>query len=398
MSLEEQLQPASFKGVSFYVTAATVTGGRKDIKHSFPNSNRQTIEDLGLAPRVFNITAVISGDDTYVQDRDRLIAALEEGGPGILIHPFYGQLNNYVARTYTLAEDLTTLGEARFTIVFEISDSTGLPVQSQNTLSIIDTANQNVVAGVQEDITGTYNVTPGFLGNFQAAKDKINEGITAFNENTSVLQADAAQINAFNQELNEFSNNINSLVKNPSELATSITNLYNTVDSLYASVESTAAVLAGFFDFGDDDTPITPTTAGLVERKTNNNVLNSAMQSLALSYAYFNTAQVTFETVEQIDEAASELEKQYRKVIKAEGLSDATKDELTNLRTELQSFFNSQRTIARQIIEVDTNKTSARLLSYQYYGDSSEGETILELNNVKQDVNFIEGTVKILTA
>lgn len=395
MSLLEELHLAAYKGIKFLMMSSTVTGGRKDIRHSFPNSDKQKIEDLGLAPKVFNVTAIISGD-SYIQDRDRFISVLEDNTPGVLIHPWFGQLNNYKARSYTLLENLTTLGEAKFSIVFEISNIEGIPIKAQNTLSVLEAANDALIAAVKTDVATNYNITTSFIGNFSDATEKANNLVTAFRDNTALVSATADEINAFNQELSTFESNITSLVQNPQELVDSMSNLFGTIDSLYPTVTSTVEVMKGFFDFGDDDTTINPTTAGLSERLKNRNVMNQSNQMLGLSYAYFNTAQITFDTVIQIEESAAELETQYQKIIDSDGLGDSTKSVLTDMRAAMQEFFEEQRINARQLLNVDTNLTSARLLSFQYYNDSGQAPQLIELNGFK-DVSFVAGSVQVLT-
>lgn len=395
MSLLDELHPATYKGVKFLMKISSVTGGRKSVRHEFPNSDKQTIEDLGLSPRVFNVTAIVSGDN-YIQERDRFLSVLEDGQPGILTHPWFGQLNNYFARTYTLLENLTSLGEARFTVAFEISNTEGVPVKAKNTVSIISAANDAVNTAVSSDVAENYNVSTKFIGNFTDATVTANNVVTEFRKNTAVISATADEINAFNQQLSIFQANVNSLVQAPQELIDSIINLYGTVNSLYPSVSNTVDVLAGFFDFGDDDTVINPTTAGLTERRNNRNIINQANQMIALSYSYFNTAQIDFETVTQIEESADILETQYQKIIEGDGLTDVTKSVLTDMRVAMQEFFEEQRLNARQVIEIDTNLTSARLLAFQYYADSSEAEQLIKLNQFN-DVSFIEGVVDVLT-
>lgn len=395
MSLLEQLLPASFKGVSFLMMSSNISGGRKDVKHSFPNSNKQTIEDLGLSPKVFSISAVITGEN-YLQDRDRLLSALEQGGPGTLVHPMYGRLENYVARTYTLAENLTVLGEAKFSITFEIDDDVGAPVEALNTLNTISKANQAWINAVTTDIADNYSVSPSFANNFTSAADKMNDTVTAFEDSTSFIQASADEINEFTNQLATLESNILSLVQEPQALADSLTGVFASIDSLYPTVTATIDVLAGLFGFGDGDVQINTTTAILIERKKNNDILNNSMQGMALSYSYFNAVQKEFGNVNEIEATADDLEIQYQKVITADGLSDATKSSLTDLRLESQKFFDQQKLVTAQIITVDTNLTSARLLSFQYYGDSSLGEDLISLNNF-DDVAFVEGDVQVLT-
>jgi len=396
MSLLDELQPGSYKGVSFLIETSSVAGGRKDVKHSFPNSDRQAIEDMGLAPRVYTVNAVITGDD-YFAARDRFIAVLEEGGPGVLIHPLYGQQENIVARTYTLSENLTSLGDGKISIVFEVSNDIGVPTQSQNTLSLIEAANDTLTAAVGDDIAANYNVTAAYSNSFTDAVTKLDDMVTEINEKTAFVQASADEINAFNQSLNDFSASITSFVQSPVALAESINNLYTGINNLYPTALATIEVLKGLFDFGDDDTARVEDTASRIERNLNDRIMNQTTQTIALGYAYLNYAQIDFLTVEDIDETADVLETQYQKIMATEGLTDETKSSLTDLRVQMQAFFDEQKLTAKQLITINTNPISARLLAYQYYGDSSDGEQIAELNGT-DDVTFLEGDVRILTA
>jgi prophage DNA circulation protein len=396
MSLLENLAPASYKGVPFLVISASTSGGRKDVKHIYPNSDRQVIEDLGKSQRVFNVEAIITGE-AYIQARDRLLEVLEEGGKGTLIHPLYGQYENIVARTYTLLEDLTELGSAKFSIVFEVTGELGIPTQAISTANKVSSSNDAFLTALKSDIETNFTVTSSFTGNFTAAIDKLNEVVDAFNSKTTMLQAEADEINAFSKEVSDFSTNITSLIRAPANLATSLVSLFNTVSGLYPTAEATVDVLQGFFSFGDDDITIDETTAIKAERAKNNGVINQAVQSCALSYAYLSTAQIDFETDVDVVASANVLEVQYQQVITANNLEEETKAALTDLRSVMQVFFDEQKLNSSQVLSVDTNLTSARLLAFQYYADSSKGEQLIELNSA-EDVTFMEGAVQVVSA
>lgn len=400
MTLLNELHEGSFKGVTFLIARSNISGGRKDVLHSFINSDKQTVEDLGLKPRVYQVTAIVNADITnknYIQRRDQLLSILEQGGAGTLVHPFYGRIDNVVARSFTLLEEMTELGDGKINITFAVSDNFGIPVQSQNTLSIIEKSNAAFLAAINADFAAKYKVDPRNLNSFTDAVATLNDVVDSFEGKTSFLQAAADEIDSFTKELSDFSENITSFVTNPQSLSDSITNLFTSIDNLYPTVQATADVLTGFFDFNDDKEQKQNTTASRIERNKNDDLVQAAMQNMSLGFAYFNTAQIEFETVEEIESASDCLEIQYQKVIVAEGLQEETKAELKTLRVEMQKFFDQQKVTARRLITVYTNLTTARLLSYQYYGDSSEGERIAILNNTA-DVSFIDGDVLILTA
>ncbi|MBJ6420952.1 DNA circularization protein [Enterobacter roggenkampii] len=92
MSWKDRLQEASFRGVPFKFEGEGSAVGRRVETHEYPNRDRPYTEDLGKVTFRPNITAYVVGDNCWEQ-RDRLIEALNKPGPGILIHPTYGELN-----------------------------------------------------------------------------------------------------------------------------------------------------------------------------------------------------------------------------------------------------------------------------------------------------------------
>jgi prophage DNA circulation protein len=80
------LTPASFRGAQFHVEQGERSGGRRDLVHEFPKRDIPYSEDLGRRALRFTVRGYIVGP-TYTFDRDALISALEQEGPGTLILP-----------------------------------------------------------------------------------------------------------------------------------------------------------------------------------------------------------------------------------------------------------------------------------------------------------------------
>ena len=97
----ERLRPASWRGVPFEVLTDSAEFGRRIVVHDFVGSDSHYVEDLGRKNREFTITAFLAGSDRNGfnpwPQRDALIAALEQGGVGELIHPFYGTLKGHIS-------------------------------------------------------------------------------------------------------------------------------------------------------------------------------------------------------------------------------------------------------------------------------------------------------------
>lgn len=401
MSIFDETLPASYAGVAFLMDRSRIEGGRKDVLKEFPNSDLQTVEDLGLRPRAYTVEAVINQDtngNNYIQRRDNFLRVLEKGGTDVLIHPLYGRIDNIVVRNFTLNEDFATLGEARFTITFALSDSPGTPIVNGDTLSVVDNAVVNAIAQVNTYLTENFSVSSGFPANFAAAVDKANDIADAFERNTSFLQVTAAGIDNFSEQLVEFRSNITSLINSPNQLVNSISRLFETVDGLYSDTNSTFEVMERFFDFGDEDlqTPIEQNTAGRIERATNQNLLNNLIKSQSLLLNYENASQITFTTVAQVNAFAETLEEQYQSVITGADFDRATLDSITETRIEVQQFFDEQQLSASQVVDVKTVTLPARVIAYQYYGSSQLGFNIAELNE-DANVSFIEGNIQVFT-
>jgi prophage DNA circulation protein len=92
----------SFRGARFRVDSyQTETGRRADVRE-YPLRNIPNAEDLGRKARRFSFTAYVVGPFWEIQ-RDRLLNACEEDGPGRLVHPFHGE-HRVVCESCTVSE------------------------------------------------------------------------------------------------------------------------------------------------------------------------------------------------------------------------------------------------------------------------------------------------------
>lgn len=405
MSLLDKLLPASYKGVSFLATSFPVSGGRKIVKHTFPNSDKQVIEDLGLIPRSYTMDIVVtdanrsnpSESGFYIINRDALLAKLEDGEAGKLTHPLYGDIENVKVGTYSVNENLTSLGECRITVTFEQSEGTGIPEQLSSSLNTIEVSVATTLAAVNTNIVDNYQTTVSFPSSYTDSVSKLNEVATGITDATNFVQQQADKIDALSAEIQNFQNNVTSLVRAPQDLADSISSLFDTINNTYPTIEASITAFSQLFDFGDSDVDLNQTTASRIERAKNKKMINDTIQSMALSYAYLNASQLTFDTTDEIDAQAAILENQYKKLIASTGLDDSSKQSLRDLRVDVQQYFENQKLVTQQVITVFTQPITARLLAYQYYGSSDQGEQLASLNDTSEP-SFLSANVKVLTA
>lgn len=116
MALSEQLRPASFRGVAFEVDSGEIEAGRRTQVHEYPQRDRPYPEDLGRATRTFTVAAYVIGSD-YIARANQLLSALEEPGPGTLVHPWLGSMRVSLSAPARISFD-KELGLARAQLTF----------------------------------------------------------------------------------------------------------------------------------------------------------------------------------------------------------------------------------------------------------------------------------------
>jgi len=388
-----ELKVATYKNVEFLFKSARTTGGVKRQLFSFPNSNRQSIEEFGTAPRSYEIVSVIPFED-YEAQKAALIRALESGGAGTLIHPTFGAIDNVKAGPYTINETITELGRAEITMRFDIDNSAGIPQKAINSVSEVDQDNQTLLAGLNTNLADEWDIsTPN---NYDAGASSVAAVADAFQSASEGTGQAADQIDEYRRDLDNFTDSINQLIVNPTALAQGIGSLFNSVSNLYEAPGDTFDAFKKLFSYGDDDPVINPTTFGLAERKKNNDVLRGAMKAQALGYAYVAAAGIEYQTVRDIDEANDQLEAQYL-VSVAEDISNSSVGDLNDIRSQANATLADLRISARRVITITTKRTTLALLCFKYYGNTDLVETLQMLNGIDQ-TSFIEGDVEILTS
>ncbi|WP_028167560.1 DNA circularization N-terminal domain-containing protein [Bradyrhizobium elkanii] len=122
--------PASFRNARFHCEVNSREGGRSIVEHVFPKKELPYAEDMGRVARTFSIRAYCmvypyddaANDILYRRDyqlaRNRLIAALEEEGPGRLRLPTLGD-QIVVCPRYRITEEEKLGGYCVFDITFQ---------------------------------------------------------------------------------------------------------------------------------------------------------------------------------------------------------------------------------------------------------------------------------------
>ncbi|MDO9235951.1 MAG: DNA circularization N-terminal domain-containing protein [Aquabacterium sp.] len=154
--LSDSLRPASFRGVPFQVDSTDLGAGRRTQLHEYPQRDKPWVEDLGRAAREISFDGFVVGAD-YVAQANQLLAALEEAGPGTLIHPWFGTLTVSLKDQARVSFN-NTLGQARFSLSFVESGELAFPLAGNSTAAQSRLAAANIETSAVADFADSFDV------------------------------------------------------------------------------------------------------------------------------------------------------------------------------------------------------------------------------------------------
>lgn len=394
-----QLKNAQYGEVNFLFTEVETVGGNRNVKLTYPQSDKQSVERQGKVPREFTFQIVIPHED-YYQQRDNLLRVLEDGKKKTLTHPTFGAIENVVNGEYTLTETLSELGRGTIEVSFDVDDAIGIPTQSGNLPSQVQEQSNLLNGRATSDLEDGYEVSTEFPDN---VTDAIDNGetvgdslLSAAQSGSAAIGAAADKVAAYQAKVNTFTNQIGDLVRAPANLSASIAGLYESLNALTDKPGQVLDSMRSLFDFGDDDPDINQNTVGRIERTKNRNLMRANMRTQALSYAYLNASQIEYNTTDDLNNNQDEMEAVYLDLRNNQDLTNEALEQLDRLRVQFAKTISAISLNTRSIITIETNLKPLSILVYEYYGSTELFDTIAELNNIKQNA-FVEGELRILT-
>jgi prophage DNA circulation protein len=117
---------ASFRGVEFYMPDSRHEIGRRAQRFFFPGRDTAIDEDLGALDGPIAITGVLLGDD-YIGQVRALERAFRTAGPGLLVHPWLGELEVTLAAPAAITFDDRKIRFASFEVSFLVWEERRFP-------------------------------------------------------------------------------------------------------------------------------------------------------------------------------------------------------------------------------------------------------------------------------
>lgn len=259
MSWHDRAQQGSFRGVPFHVNSNEMDFGPRTIVHEYPKQDKAYIEPNGKKPREIPLEFFVVGED-YDRERDALIAALEEAGPGELVVPKLGRMTVNVTRAH-MRETKEEGGKASFSVTFLEAGELQFPKAAVNTKNDVVTKAGTARTALQTAFAKVFKVLrkPSYIAEqadtlIRSATDQlrvINGGIAALTEPYASLARD----------IDQFGDELATLMQQPANLVSDFTGLMGSVHNAVADVQSAIDVYDNLFDFGDDLSAVSVTTS-----------------------------------------------------------------------------------------------------------------------------------------
>lgn len=231
--LTDALRPASFRKVPFQVDNTEFETGRRTQVHEYPQRDTPYSQDLGRATRRIEFDAFVIGAD-YIDKTNAVLGAMEEGGAGTLIHPFFGSVKvNVMSCRVSFNRDL---GFARFSLSFVEAGELIFPSSASSSVA----RSRVAAANLEKASVGWFAKIVSFAGTLKAIAGKvtavasaissvIDQGLTLYGQ---VLQFTSNPVFALSSLLGfgSLPGNINSLAalfNSPIDLGWHYAGLFN---------------------------------------------------------------------------------------------------------------------------------------------------------------------------
>lgn len=371
------LRQASFRGVGFQVESHESEGGRRTARHEYPLRDTPFVEDLGRKARSWIVEAFVLSAD-YMAARDQLIAALEQSGPGTLVHPYLGTRSAQVD-TFRVRESLREGGMARISVTFLEPGKAAEPDTSVDTGWAVSKAAATARSAARQDFSDTFTCAGHPEWVRSSASSKVLEVVGQLRQAASLLSRNGSSLLALASSLES---SAASQVSSPSSLASGLDGLVYGLAETEAPAETSLAAalsLASALTPSSSDT----STASRAQELTNANAIAVLARVSSLAAAAVACSEADFvcrdDAVATRDTLAAALD------AAASTAPDSVYQALADLRVAVVRDVNANGANLASLTTYTSPATlPALVLAQRIYGDATRADEIVSRNKVSR--------------
>lgn len=389
----------AFKGVEFGVASIQTKGGRRVVLHKFPSRDKAFPEDLGAVNVGFQIEGYIVGED-YGLDRDRLIAALNSEGPGIIRHPYQGEFLAQVNGETRVIETESEGGMLRFSASFEEAGDKPAPSAGDDTASVVeitaDETEEAIADEFVEDPEAGFDVL-GFPGQvFDSAVGFVNDISDQMDAVVDFATGIVDEVDQIRKDIQELRDTVVKLVSAPALLAAKLQTTFGRLKNIFTNPPDLLSSYKTFFGTGDDRPREVGQTVAESQINRNTDALAGFMQRTAASEYARAMPGIDFDTLEDALTARDDFVAHVTKLL--ESAPDDMFGQLQELRAQVVRDLAARQADLARIITIElASDTPSLVVSYENYGTTEKEAEILARNRVRNPAFVPRGELEILT-
>lgn len=393
MSWKDKLQKGSFRGVEFFVETHTASGGRRTQVHEFVDRDTPYSEDLGRKARIYELNFHLIGDD-YFEQRDAMVAALEQRGAGDLIHPYLG-LKRVNIQGYSFTEDTTEGRIVRFTVSYAEAGSNIYPSIEEDRAQTLLNFSENALASSASEFEKGFSVLgqAGFI--VESAISLVNQAADAFDSATKVFAEASDQITDLAFSIRNLKADVLDLIQKPDQLAQRLADSMQLLSGVATNADDAAKAFSTMYDFGNDPEELDVETEARERENTNTQSFNNYIRDVAI---ISSTQEAIDRDFFSLDEAVNE-QKNLRDLITRQ--ADRPSDDI--------NFFQNMQDLAASLVktvpDVDNelpnvvkfklpDTTNTVVLAYDLFEDIDREQEIIDRNDIRHP-GFVVGATEL---
>lgn len=386
MSWRDNYRTASFRGATFHVDSSESSHGRRQAVHEHAQRDVPYTEDLGRKAREFTVSGYLLGAN-YQIERDALIAACEQDGSGLLVHPYRGEIT-VVCRGLNVSERSEDGGKCDVSITLLEAGSQSFPRAVTDNVNAIGKASNSVTSAASGSFISRFLTTgfPSFVRDAAAARlSQVSSFLSApgFSMSTDINSAAS-----FAYSVRELAADAADLVLSPSRLIDRLTGLMGSIRNTYGS--NSFAVLSNMFAQFDDSYEGKTQTPSRKQQGQNYDALGEVVRQVALAEAAKAAVVTEYPSYQEAITARTTL----LDAIDNESESTASDDSyvaMTALRAQIVSGIPQPDQDLPQLVQyVPASTLPALVVAHNLYGDASRADEITARNHPRHP-GFLTG-------
>lgn len=390
----EQLKPASFRDMPFFVDSHETNIGRRVQVHEYPQRDKPFAEDLGRKARTITLTAYVVGP-SYMVARDRLADVVEMPGAGKLVHPYLGEMQCTVTDC-KLVESTAEGGKATFTISFVEAGANLFTTGAESTAATVVAKADYAAQATQANFERRHNVQrkPAFVA--QASAGIFGQALASIQGAVGLVRGAAAQVAALQRDIDVQRRGLVDLIYSPASAAQALVgNIKALVRSVAQTPGDALSLARSLYRFGTDLPLIVPATASRKAQAINQAELLSLVRVVALAEGARAAARVEFDSYQSAIAARDELVDNLTELMEQEGTADEVFDALRGLRSAVVRDIAARGAdLARLVTFTPAVTLPSLVLAQQLYADATREPELLARNRVRHPL-FVAGAVPL---